>query len=213
MANILLLLAVLGMVVGVYAVAMPTLTRRGWHLPFASFFGDADEADEPFVPSFELPGRRETPAALVSVAAPSIVPPPEEELILPPVARPADLDLEEDDPTLTPLFEDLIAEVEQTPINFGDESEQASGPHLTLVSPLASEDVKLAEKASETPPADDALQLGTPGEDDMMSLFSESSDEGRKPNILADSIGEVTIKDLMEEVRLLQEFLNKKNVA
>ena len=47
MTNLLLILAVVGMVVGVYAVAMPTLTRRGWRLPFASFFSDADEEDEP----------------------------------------------------------------------------------------------------------------------------------------------------------------------
>src|SRR5436190_17900850 len=98
MTNLLLLLAVLGMAIGVYAVAMPTLTRRGWRLPFASFFSDADEEDEPFTPVFALPGRDEVPAALATIAAPA--PEPLTEEILPPPLRPADLDVEEDDPTL-----------------------------------------------------------------------------------------------------------------
>jgi hypothetical protein len=46
MTNVLLLLAILGMLVGVYAVAMPSLTRKGWRLPFASFFSDADEGED-----------------------------------------------------------------------------------------------------------------------------------------------------------------------
>ena len=171
MANILLILAVLGMIVGVYAVAMPTLMRRGWNLPFASFFGDADEVDEPFTPTFELPGRGESSAALVSVAAASIVPPPEEELILPPVARPADLDLEEDDPTLTPLFEDLIAEVEQAPSDIDATAEQPSGARLTLVTPLKSEDAVMAKKGPETAAEDESpLQLDA-GADEHLSLI------------------------------------------
>src|SRR3954471_1805083 len=130
MASVLLLLAVLGMLVGVYAVAMPTLTRKGWRLPFASFFGDADEGeDEEFKTPFEMPRNSETPLA---VALQSAAPVAEIEP-LPPVVS-IDLSEIEDDPTLTPLFEEVLAEVETGP---GPVAEAAQGestaPKLVVV--------------------------------------------------------------------------------
>src|SRR6185503_975846 len=111
MTNILLLLAVLGMLVGVYAVAMPSLTRKGWRLPFASFFSDADEGEDiEFKTPFEMPRGIDAPLVVASPAAPVV----EEVVPLPPVLRPEDID--EDDPTLTPLFEELVAEVEVQPL-------------------------------------------------------------------------------------------------
>src|SRR4051812_1974187 len=116
MTNILLLLAVLGMLVGAYAVAMPTLTRKGWRLPFANFFGDADEGeDEAFVTPFEMPRATEMP---VTIASPGSAPVEEAEP-LPPVVS-IDLAEVEDDPTLTPLFEEVLAEVQAAPEPISD---------------------------------------------------------------------------------------------
>ena len=132
MTNILLLLAILGMVIGVYAVAMPSLTRKGWRLPFASFFSDADEGEDiEFKTPFEMPRGSDAPLVVASLAAAA---PAEEVVPLPPVLRPEDID--EDDPTLTPLFEELVAEVEAQPLAIvapqGAPAEPQA-PHLVLV--------------------------------------------------------------------------------
>jgi hypothetical protein len=212
MTNILLLIAVAGMIVGVYAVAMPTLTRKGWRLPFASFFSDADEEDEPFTPAFDMP-RAKDAAVAFAVASPGLELPVEavEETALPPVLRPDDLD--EDDPTLTPLFEELVAEIEHAPL--ADAARAASpdapavepaAPHLILVANQPAEEVQVPENAAS---AEDSQQPEA-ASDDMMALFAESADAGKGPNLIREAVGDVTITDLMEEVRKLREILDKR---
>jgi hypothetical protein len=211
MTNLLLLVAVLGMVIGAYAVAMPTLARKGWRLPFASFFSDADEGDDiEFKTPFEMP--RATDAPLVT-ASPSVAP-VEEVVPLPPVLRPEDLD--EDDPTLTPLFEDLVAEVEAQPLAVvapeGAPADQAA-PHLVLVhgQPEGAEALENAapEPLTEEPKPEAKATDGN----DMMALFEESSDAGKGPNLVREISGDVSITDLMEEVRKLRDLLDIKRAA
>ena len=208
MTNILLLLAVLGMLVGVYAVAMPTLTRKGWRLPFAGFFSEADDAvDEEFEPAFEMPRASDIPAVVAPSIAPIEVPEP-----LPPVVT-IDINEEEDDPTLTPLFEGLEEEVAaattaETPVAAAPE---AQAPHLMLVPSQPADAVQAAEAATPDPvaeaPAADPL---APEGNDMLSLFSEASDAGKGPNLILEAAGDVTITDLMDEVRKLREILDKR---
>jgi hypothetical protein len=213
MTNILLLLAVAGIIVGVYAVAMPTLTRKGWRLPFAGFFSDAEEEDEPFTPAFGMPRPGEAPIA-IAIPSPGAELPVEEveETALPPVLRPADLD--EDDPTLAPLFEELTAEVEQAPVAEPAAIESpdvpvSQPPHIVIASSQAIEVVQTPENAA-PPPAADEPQEPEAAKDDMMALFAESADAGKGPNLIREAVGEVTIEDLMEEVRKLREILDKR---
>ena len=207
MTNLLLILAVLGMVVGVYAVAMPTLTRKGWRLPFASFFSDADEGEDiEFKTPFEMPRGIDAPLVASPVAAPA-----EEVVPLPPVLRPADID--EDDPTLTPLFEELVAEVEAQPLAVvapqGAPAEPRA-PHLVLVHIQPAEGAPAPENAVAEEPQPDAA---APGGNDMLALFAESADAGKGPNLVREISGDVSITELMEEVRKLREILDNQRAA
>jgi hypothetical protein len=44
----------------------------------------------------------------------------------------------------------------------------------------------------------------------MLSLFAEDADAGKGPNIIREAVGDVTIDDLMEEVRALRALLDKR---
>jgi hypothetical protein len=209
MTNILLLLAVLGMLVGVYAVAMPTLTRKGWRLPFASFFSDADEVEDiEFNTPFEMP--RGSDAPLV-VASPAAVAPAEEVVPLPPVLRPENID--EDDPTPTPLFDELVAEVQAQPLAIVAPLEgqaESQAPQLTLVPSQPADATQTTDATTAEQPEPDVL---APDSDDMMALFAESSDAGKGPNLVREISGDIAITELMEEVRKLRELLDNKRAA
>ena len=212
MTNVLLLLAILGMVIGVYAVAMPSLTRKGWRLPFASFFSDADEDEDiEFKTPFEMPRGSDVPLVVASPAAA----PAEEIVPLPPVLRPEDID--EDDPTLTPLFEELVAEVEAQPLAMvaahGVPAEPPA-PHLMLVPSQSAEGAQAPEGTLAEPAAEEPQPEATaPESDDMMALFAESSDAGKGPNLVRELSGDISIADLMEEVRHLRELLDNQRAA
>jgi hypothetical protein len=208
MTNILLLLAVLGMLVGVYAVAMPTLTRKGWRLPFASFFGDADEGeDEAFVTPFEMPRATEMP---VTLTLPGSAPVAEVEP-LPPVVS-IDLTEVEDDPTLTPLFEEVLAEVQAAPLAALDAAPvDASEPKLVLVHTQPVEGVPTPEASVPEPVAEEPQpDAAAPADDSMLSLFAEAADAGKAPSKIREAVGDVSITDLQEEVRKLREILNNR---
>jgi hypothetical protein len=238
MTNILLVLAIFGMVVGVYAVAMPTLTRRGWRLPFSSFFSDSEADDDAFTSAFEMPHPGDT--LLAAEPPPPIDEVAEvEETTLPPVLRPADVADEEDDPTLTPLFESLDA---PDGIDFGDTPAPAGEPEgapsgQTLASTSAESPFKTAAPASGSKPGprfntvegvsaqgggamtnDTSQPTGdapaapeaAAGGDDMLSLFAEDADAGKGPNVILEAVGETTLDDLMEEVRALRAILDKR---
>jgi hypothetical protein len=192
------------MLVGVYAVAMPTLTRKGWRLPFASFFGDADEGeDEAFVTPFEMPRATEMPVAIASPSSVLV----EEAEPLPPVVS-IDLAEEEDDPTLTPLFEEVLAEVQAAPEPAADAAPADAGaPKLVVVHSEPAVAAQVPEPAAETPQPD---VLAPEGDDSMLSLFSEAADAGKAPSKIREAVGDVTITDLQEEVRKLREIINKR---
>jgi hypothetical protein len=207
MTNVLLILAVLGMAVGVYAMAMPTLTRKGWRLPFASFFGDADDGEDvEFSTPFEMPRAGETSMALAS----AIAAPVEEAEPLPPVVS-IDLAEEEDDPTLTPLFEGLDAELTAEPAATEASPAEAAGPNMVLV-PGQPANAAPAPDAIVTQPIAEEPQpeAVAAGGDDMLSLFAEASDAGKEPSKIYEAVGNVSITDLQEEVRQLREILNKR---
>jgi hypothetical protein len=211
MTNLLLLLAVVGMLVGVYAVAMPTLTRKGWRLPFAGFFGDADDGeDEEFKTPFDMPRASDVPVIL----APAIVVPVEVPEPLPPVVS-INLDEVEDDPALTPLFEELVAEVTATDAAPAAQVPVATeAPHLTLVHSQPVEAVPTPEAAVPGPLTEEPQPNAVaPDSNDMMSLFAEDSDAGKGPNPVREAVGDVTITDLMEEVRKLREILENSRAA
>lgn len=209
MTNVLLVLAVIGMLVGIYAVAMPTLTRKGWRLPFAGFFSDADDGeDEAFATPFEMPRVSDIPAVIVPALEPV-----EEAQPLPPVLAPRGLDEEEDDPTLTPLFEGLDDETAPTAISETQAPTAAEPQKPRLV-------VTEAQPAAQAPtpdgpevPVKQPEPEAAPAGDDMLSLFSEAADAGRGPNRVREAAGDVTLSDLMDEVRKLREILDNNQLA
>ena len=134
---------------------------------------------------------------------------------LPPVLRPADID--EDDPTLTPLFEELVAEVEAQPLAIvapqGAPAEPQA-PHLMLVHSQPAEGTQAPEAAVPEPVAEEPQpEAAAPDSDDMMALFAESSDAGKGPNLVRELSGDISITELMEEVRKLREILDKQRAA
>jgi hypothetical protein len=203
------------MVVGVYAVAMPTLVRKGWRLPFAGFFSDSEDEgeDEAFKTAFEMPRGSDVVLPAAPSAEPVEVPEP-----LPPVQT-INLDEVEDDPTLTPLFEGLDAEVaastSEPAVVSAEATEAPAGeqkPHLMLVHSQPAEAIQ-APEATPEPVAEAPVADPLAGGDDMLSLFAEDADAGKGPNLIREAAGDVSITDLMEEVRKLREILDQKRAA